>query len=110
MLYSACFRLVAEDAHIWPHDSKVCLYLHSLAVRRTVAGRSVASTMLDWAVQYATSQGSDELRLDCWAGNNRLRRYYEDAGFEARGEALVASEAGVDHQDYYVAKFAKKTR
>jgi len=105
-----CFRLLDADDHIWTNESGSALYLHSLAVVRRAAGQDVAKAMLDWAVAFAARRGIEELRLDCWAGNERLKRYYVDAGFDPRGEAMVASEPDGenDHKDYYVAKFAKK--
>jgi ribosomal protein S18 acetylase RimI-like enzyme len=103
-----CFRLMNEDTSIWQDASGRHVYLHSLAVRRTAAGGDVASAMLDFALQYAAAQGAEELRLDCWAGNQRLVKYYEDAGFEHRGLHHVDISGAWGKQDYYVAKFAKK--
>jgi GNAT superfamily N-acetyltransferase len=104
-----CFRLLNEDGAIWQDASRRYVYLHSLAVRRASAGRGVATAMLDFAVQVAASHGAEELRLDCWAGNERLMRYYLDAGFELRGQHHVAIDNGVwGKSDYWVAKFAKR--
>ena len=104
-----CFRLEYADPHIWHDDSGRFVYLHSLAVHRRVGGSGVAPAMLDWAWRYATSIGAEELRLDCWAGNDRLVRYYETSSFEPRGkEHLVLDRPGIfGHQDYWVAKFAR---
>jgi GNAT superfamily N-acetyltransferase len=100
-----CFRLMDADDHIWAGEPGAALYLHSLAVVRWAANQGVAKQMLDWAVDHAASMGVDELRLDCWGGNDRLRRYYVDAGFQARGEVeVVDSEQG----RYSVALFAKR--
>ena len=109
----ACFRLMDSDVHIWQDDgSEGNVYLHSLAVRREVAGQGITPVIFDWAVQYAVSRGAEELRLDCWAGNERLVRYYEGAGFEPRGTQHVSEgESGVwDMQEYWVAKFARPCR
>ena len=59
------------------------------------------------ACEHAALRGAGELRLDCWAGNERLKRYYLDAGFEARGETEVVDEDG---SRYWVTRFAKKVR
>jgi GNAT superfamily N-acetyltransferase len=105
-----CFRLLDADDHMWGDQPARALYLHSLAVRRSAAGQGLGQAMLDWALQHAASTGAEELRLDCWAGNERLKRYYAEAGVEARGETMVASEPEGEHahRDYRVAKFAKK--
>jgi ribosomal protein S18 acetylase RimI-like enzyme len=99
-----------SDPQIWGDGGNSHLYLHSLAVRRATAGTGVASAMLDWAYEYAASQGAEELRLDCWAGNERLVHYYATAGFEPRGEANIPGEADQlgANRAYWVAKFAKR--
>lgn len=109
---AGCFRLMPSDLHIWGDDTGGYLYLHSLAVRRSAAGDGVAAAMLGWAREYAASQGAEELRLDCWAGNERLVRYYADAGFEPRGEAHVIDGTGGQWsmKEYWVAKFAWRLR
>ncbi len=98
------FRLTEGDARVWP-DAKAgeALYLHSLAVRRSVAGSGVAAEMLAWARARAAVLGRQELRLDCWAGNQRLRRYYVDGGFEFRGERAVEYRPG---HNFQTARFA----
>lgn len=98
------FRLTENDARVWPEaKTGEALYLHSLAVRRSVAGSGVATEMLTWARARAGSLGMQELRLDCWAGNQRLRRYYADAGFESRGERTVEYQPG---RSFQTARFA----
>src|SRR4051812_14778406 len=107
-----CFRLMLSDDHIWPLEPVKALYLHSLAVTRLSAGQGIARQLLEFALEVAGAKAVDELRLDCWAGNDRLRRYYTDAGFEFRGEARIPEDAdqrGANRQ-YWVAKFAKKVR
>jgi len=112
IVYLACiddaavgtFRLTEHDARVWPEaKTGEALYLHSLAVRRSVAGSGVATEMLTWARARAASLGMQELRLDCWAGNQRLRRYYTDAGFEFRGERTVEYQPG---RSFQTARFA----
>jgi RimJ/RimL family protein N-acetyltransferase len=89
------FRLITKDPQAWPEpDAEEALYLHSFAVRRAVAGSDVALNMLAWARGHAAKDGRSELRLDCWAGNARLRRYYASAGFAFRGERSVAMSNG----------------
>jgi GNAT superfamily N-acetyltransferase len=84
--------------------------LSRLAVSRSVAGQGVAMRLLDWAVDYARSRGKRELRLDCWAGNERLKRFYTDSGFDARGDVespgLDLSGGG---RSYFVSRFSRST-
>jgi RimJ/RimL family protein N-acetyltransferase len=37
--------------------------------------------LLQWAARAAAGDDLVAVRLDCWAQNRRLRRYYEQAGF-----------------------------
>jgi len=67
-------------------------YVHRLAVRRGAAG--LGRALLDWAGRATRQHGHDRLRLDCVARNRRLCRYYEAAGFAARGTALVGGAPG----------------
>jgi GNAT superfamily N-acetyltransferase len=78
-------------------------YLHTLAVRRSVAGAGIAAQMLDWAAKVAAARGLKELRLDCWAGNERLRRYYLEAGFQWRGDVPQTQ----DGRDFSASRFAR---
>jgi hypothetical protein len=64
-------------------------YLHKLAVRRGHPG--LGRLLLDLAQTIAKAEGAAVLRLDCIAGKEDLRGYYEAAGFEYRGI--------VDHPD-----------
>jgi hypothetical protein len=67
------------------------------------AARGVARAMLDWAAGCATTAGLP-LRLDCWAGNNRLRRFYHEAGCH-KGDVQVTSLR--DGRTYAVSRFER---
>ena len=63
--------------------------MHKLAVRRDRAGRGIGAAVVEWANAEAAEAGREFLRLDCLCDNPRIRDYYEDLGFEHRGD-LVA--------------------
>jgi len=86
---AGCFRLDSEQRPFWPHGGEA-MFLLTLAVKREYAARGVAGAMLEWACEFARMNGKSELRLDCWAGNQRLRRYYRDAGFEWQRDAEIS--------------------
>ena len=65
-------------------------YVAKLAVRREVAGQDVGVQLLHAAENVARERGCAVVRLDCWAGNAALRRFYTEAGFTLRG--IVAEE------------------
>jgi GNAT superfamily N-acetyltransferase len=71
---------------------KSAAYLHRVAVRRQAPGLGAA--ILAWAADTARRRGCDALRLDCVASNDRLRAYYEMAGFVYRGDVTVRGTPG----------------
>ena len=97
-------ELAAQDHHVWDGVPGDALYIGLLAVRRSVAGAGVAAAMLQWACSRAVASGR-VLRLDCWAGNARLKQYYAEAGFEPRGEVEVHS---FDGRIYSVSRFERR--
>jgi ribosomal protein S18 acetylase RimI-like enzyme len=81
----ATFTLQASDEATWGAVQEEALYLHGLAVRRAFAGQQIGERLLQLAAEISRAAGKPYLRLDCWAGNEVLSRYYERAGFEYRG-------------------------
>ncbi|MBO1418634.1 N-acetyltransferase [Streptomyces sp. FH025] len=79
---------------LWADSPGEAGYLHRLAVRRSAAG--LGARILDWAADAVRTRGADYLRLDCVAGNARLRAYYEGRGFAPRG--VVAVEGAPDRR------------
>ncbi len=83
-----------DDPHIWGKRSPNACYVHRLAVRRSHAGQGTGLALLRWAERFAVGHGKRFLRLDCWADNPHLVRYYADAGFRQCGEVTVGSWKG----------------
>jgi hypothetical protein len=52
------------------------------------------AVILGWAAGIARERGRESLRLDCVTSNERLRVYYEAAGFVHRGDVTVAGAPG----------------
>jgi GNAT superfamily N-acetyltransferase len=90
-LVSATVTLDWSDA-VWAGVPGNAAYLHRMAVRRRAAG--LGAVILAWAAGVAREHGREALRLDCVASNERLRAYYEAAGFVFRGDAAVAGAPG----------------
>jgi GNAT superfamily N-acetyltransferase len=80
------FRLVHEDGVVWPDANDDALYLENLVVRRAWSGRSVGRQFLHWAEQQVLRSNKEYIRLDCFANNPVLRKYYEGAHYEPSGE------------------------
>ena len=91
----ATIRLTGTDEAIWPNDSTAALYIHKMSVRRSLKGRGLGKLLLQWAEQRATRDGVDRLRLDCWAENQRLCKFYLSCGFQPIRTVIVQ---GWNHQ------------
>jgi predicted N-acetyltransferase YhbS len=83
--------LTETDPLIWT-DNTPAFYIHRLVVARYLKGQDIGSVIVDLVEQRAITSGKSVLRLDCWANNDRLKRYYERIGFRkirdlAMGEA-----------------------
>ncbi|MBK8900757.1 MAG: GNAT family N-acetyltransferase [Anaerolineaceae bacterium] len=81
-------------------DDNLAGYVHSMAIRSNMHGQNLGGMMLFWAMMKAKREGKQFLRLDCLAGNGRLRRYYEAHGFLYRDERT--------DQDYVAALYEKE--
>lgn len=77
----ATMRTAPRDPEIWGEDPVPALYVHALAARREPLGRGSGLELLRWTARSAAREGLDVVRLDCLAGNDRLCRYYRQAGF-----------------------------
>jgi GNAT superfamily N-acetyltransferase len=73
------------DPDFWlPHELKHgnALYLSKLATHPGWKGQELGSLMLDWATDYAASEGLDHVRLDAWKTASHLHWYYEKRGWK----------------------------
>jgi GNAT superfamily N-acetyltransferase len=77
---------------VWSDVAGNAAYLHRMAVRRRASG--LGAVILAWAAGIACQHGRKALRLDCVASNDRLRAYYEAAGFVYRDDVAVAGAPG----------------
>lgn len=80
------------DDPAWTDIPGRAIYLHRMAVSRH--GEGLGSWILRWASAASASSGHGSVRLDCLASNERLCRYYEAHGFEARGDVFVGGSPG----------------
>jgi GNAT superfamily N-acetyltransferase len=85
----ATVTLLWDDPMYWGDRPADAAYVHRLAVRRACAGRRIGSAIVEWADMTAGAAGRAFLRLDCLADNPGIRSYYEQLGFEHRGDLVV---------------------
>ncbi len=70
-------KFQTEDPLFWsdiPNGDSA--FIHRLAVRRSLAGGSVSTALLNWAVEHSRNLDKHYLRLDCAADRPRLRSVY----------------------------------
>jgi GNAT superfamily N-acetyltransferase len=87
----ATVTLLWDDPMYWGERPPDAAYVHKLAVRRACAGQRIGSRIVEWADATAAAAGREFLRLDCLRDNPGIRVYYEDLGFEHRGDLVVGA-------------------
>ena len=85
----ATVTLLWDDPTYWGERPADAGYVHKLAVRRACAGQRIGNAIVAWADETAAAQGRRFLRLDCLRDNPGIRAYYENLGFEHRGDLVV---------------------
>lgn len=94
----ATVRFQLEDPLFWPDAPPgEAAYLHRLAVRRSAAGGTASTALMQWAVDRTRALGRRCLRLDCEASRPRLRSVYERFGFQHHSDRQVGP--------YFVARY-----
>jgi GNAT superfamily N-acetyltransferase len=76
-------------------------FLQKLMVTPEAQGRGIGRVLLDGALVQVADRGAEQVVLDCWAGNAKLRDFYAVAGFRLHGV--------FPHYDYEVAVFIRRT-
>jgi len=74
--------LYESDDIIWENDKEPALYIHRLTSLRGEIGRGVGTALIEWSRWQAKDRNKKWLRVDCWAENRDLCKFYERQGFE----------------------------
>ncbi|WP_217198121.1 GNAT family N-acetyltransferase [Streptomyces buecherae] len=83
-----------EDVAAWGEQPPVAGYVHRLVVDRQTAPPGAGRHLLAVAERRVLAHGRTLCRLDCLANNDRLRAYYEDAGYAVVGERAAKNGDG----------------
>lgn len=76
------FSLCYSDPLIWREMEKSdAIYLHRIVLNRKFRDIKLFSLLLDWAMEHARQKKLKHLRMDTWAGNEKLINYYKSYGF-----------------------------
>ena len=87
-----------KDLIDW-HVGKSGKYLYQIAIHPEHQGKGYGSMIVSWVCQYARELG-EELYLDCWAENMKLKDFYSENGLEFVGD--------FPEKDYYISVFKCK--
>lgn len=78
IVFSVCY----SDIVIWrTMDQNDSVYLHRIVVNPESKGKKLFSLVLEWAVRHAKQMNRHTVRMDTWASNSKLIKYYESFGF-----------------------------
>ena len=71
------FSVRYTDKIIWRDlDKGDALDLHRIVVNPAFKGQKLFGIILDWAIAHAKQRGLTSIRMDTWAANPTLIRYY----------------------------------
>lgn len=82
---AGAWELWWRDEDAWGAQPPVAGYVHRLMVDRGAAAPGTGRLLLRAAERRVTAAGRSFVRLDCLAGNERLRSYYLSAGYRVVG-------------------------
>ncbi|MFC9031683.1 GNAT family N-acetyltransferase [Streptomyces arboris] len=103
---AGAWELWWDDEPAWGAQPPVAGYVHRLMTDRRTAPPGAGRVLLAEAERRIAAYGRELCRLDCLTSNDRLRRYYEDAGYTVVGEQ--AGKAGDGGRTYGVTLLEKR--
>lgn len=76
------FSVAYSDRIIWRAlDEDNAVYLHRIVVNPLHKGQKLFGLILDWSIKHAVQKGLRSIRMDTWATNESIIRYYKSFGF-----------------------------
>lgn len=77
------FSVGYADKIIWRHyDKGDSLYLHRIVVNPEFKGQKLFGKVLEWSVIHGREKGLKSVRMDTWAANPTIIKYYTGFGFK----------------------------
>jgi ribosomal protein S18 acetylase RimI-like enzyme len=76
------FSVRYTDKVIWRDlDKGNSIYLHRIVVNPEFKGQKLFGTILDWVIEHSKQKGLSSIRMDTWAANPTIIKYYRSFGF-----------------------------
>lgn len=98
-LITGTFSIMSIDELSTADIEKKSGYLYRIALFPEYQGKSLGLKIINYASDYLKKLNKP-LYLDCWAGNERLKSFYKNAGFEYLGD--------YPEKDYFISVFMLK--
>ncbi|WP_293298440.1 GNAT family N-acetyltransferase [Pedobacter sp. UBA4863] len=93
---AAIFAVTYKDPQIWlGKDGEAAVYIHRIVTHPNYRGYGFVKVIIDWAKEYRKTKPLDYIRMDTWADNERLLKYYTGCGFNHVGEIKIAANSGL---------------
>ena len=100
------FSVVYDDKLVWgEHDKDDSIFLHRIVVNPEFKGLRLFGVVLDWSIKHAQSLNRSFVRMDTWASNGNIIKYYESFGFVFIGNNRTPDnqELAIQHRGLHVA-------
>lgn len=92
----ACvFAVTFNDQLIWDDRDHDAIYIHRIVTHPSFRGYSFVKEVVKWAKDYAIQNSIKFIRMDTWADNEKLLKYYTGCGFEYVGMVTMAKTDGL---------------
>lgn len=93
---AAIFAVTYSDPQIWPgKDDEAAVYIHRIVTHPNFRGYGFVKVIIDWAKAYSKNMPLDYIRMDTWADNQRLLKYYTGCGFNHVGNIKIEPNSGL---------------
>ena len=90
IVFSVCYT----DKVIWRMlDKGDSVYLHRIVVNPAFKGRRLFGLIMEWSIEHAKQKGLLTIRMDTWAANPTLVKYYLGFGFTFMENYLTPNTA-----------------
>ena len=78
IVFSVCYN----DKIIWRELEKGdAIYLHRIVVNPEFKGQKLFGLIVEWSVSHCREKSLKNIRMDTWANNPTIIKYYETFGF-----------------------------
>jgi len=72
----------------WKGPDENVIVIHRLAVNPDSQAKGIARLLMDFAEEYARKEKHSAIRLDSYSQNKRALKFYENRGYQKRGECF----------------------